>query len=33
MNKKTAIALAVGALSATPALAQVEIYGRLYPQF
>ena len=33
MNKKTAIALAVGALSATPALAQnVEIYGRLYPQ-
>ena len=35
MNKKTAVALAVGAIgavSAMPALAQVEIYGRLYPQ-
>jgi predicted porin len=35
MKKKTAIALAVGAIgavSAMPALAQVEIYGRLYPQ-
>jgi predicted porin len=37
MNKKTALALAVGALFAAPALAQtgtssVEIYGRLYPQ-
>lgn len=34
MNKKTALALAVGALFTTPALAQstVEIYGRLYPQ-
>ena len=36
MNNKSAIALAVGALCTTPALAQsssVEIYGRLYPQF
>jgi len=33
MNKKTAVALAVGTLFATPALAQVEIYGRLYPAF
>ena len=38
MNKKTAVALAVGTVFATPALAQmtsgsgVEIYGRLYPQ-
>lgn len=32
MNKKTAVALAVGAVFTTPALAQVEIYGRLYPQ-
>jgi predicted porin len=31
MNKKTAVALAVGAVFTTPALAQVEIYGRLYP--
>ena len=31
MNKKTAVALAVGTLFATPALAQVEIYGRIYP--
>jgi predicted porin len=33
MNKKTAVALAVGAVFTTPALAQVEIYGRLYPAF
>ncbi len=36
MNKKTAVALAIGTLFAGPALAQtssVEIYGRLYPQF
>ena len=35
MNNKTAIALAVGALSAAPTLVlaqNVEIYGRLYPQ-
>lgn len=32
MNKKTAVALAVGAVFTTPALAQVEIYGRIYPQ-
>jgi len=34
MNKKTAVALAVGALFATPALAQstLEIYGKLYPE-
>lgn len=37
MNKKTAVALAVGAAFATPAFAQttgttIEIYGRLYPQ-
>ena len=37
MNKKTAVALAVGAVFATPVLAQstgstVEIYGRIYPQ-
>ena len=35
MNKKTAVALAVGAIGAVgamPALAQVEIYGRIYPQ-
>jgi predicted porin len=38
MNKKSAVALAVGAIFTLPALAQtsgssVEIYGRLYPQF
>ena len=38
MNKKSAVALAVGALFAAPVLAQttassVQIYGRLYPQF
>ena len=38
MNKKSAVALAVGALFAAPALAQtstssVQIYGRLFPQF
>lgn len=38
MNKKSAVALAVGALFAAPALAQitpseVQIYGRMYPQF
>jgi predicted porin len=37
MNKKTAVALAVGAVFATPVFAQttgstLEIYGRLYPQ-
>lgn len=34
MNKKTAVALAVGAVFATPVFAQsnVQIYGRLYPQ-
>jgi predicted porin len=35
MNKKSAVAVAVGALFSMPALAQtsgVEIYGRLYPQ-
>ena len=35
MNKKTAVALAVGTVFATPVLAQgssVEIYGRMYPQ-
>ena len=33
MNKKTAVALAVGAVFATPVLGQnVQIYGRLYPQ-
>src|SRR5688572_17996521 len=36
MNKKSAVALAVGAAFAAPALAQqstLEIYGRLYPAF
>jgi predicted porin len=36
MNKKTAVALAVGAMFAAPALAQtgsVQIYGKFYPQF
>jgi len=36
MNKKSAVALAVGALFAAPALAQtseVQIYGRAYPAF
>jgi predicted porin len=36
MNKKTAVALAVGAAFAAPALAQqstLEIYGRIYPAF
>lgn len=38
MNKKSAVALAIGALFAAPVLAQtttssVQIYGRLYPQF
>jgi predicted porin len=35
MNRKSAVALAVGALFAAPALAQsnVEIYGKLYPEF
>jgi predicted porin len=33
MKKKTAVALAVGAVFTTPALGQVEIYGRLYPAF
>jgi predicted porin len=34
MNKKTAVALAVGAVFSTPALAQstLEIYGKLYPE-
>lgn len=35
MNKKSAVAVAVGALFSMPALAQtsgIEIYGRLYPQ-
>lgn len=34
MNKKTAVALAVGAMFAAPALAQsnVQIYGKFYPQ-
>ncbi|MGH8668470.1 MAG: porin [Burkholderiales bacterium] len=36
MDKKTAVALAVGAMFAAPALAQtssVQIYGKFYPQF
>jgi predicted porin len=34
MKRKSAVALAVGALFAAPALAQnVEIYGKMYPQF
>jgi predicted porin len=36
MNKKTAVALAIGAAFATPALAQdggIQIYGRMYPAF